>query len=111
MTYHVFRDRSLADGDTKFQQFTMNPRGTPKWIILRHLANKLADILVHFRSSHQVWSALPSPVVPESLFMPLDNGLRLDESQRRPPITPDSRKNDPKEPVSILKAWFLRISL
>ena len=42
--------------------------------------------------------------------MPSDDGFGLDKDQRFSPIVPESYKNDPEEPVSILKVLSLGIS-
>ena len=111
MANNILRDSGLADFDAELKQFTVNPRGAPKWIFLGHFAYKLSDIPGCFRSPQPSRSAFPSPVVLESFFMPTDNCLRLDEDQWLSPIAPDSCENNPKESISILEARFLRISL
>ena len=57
---HVFRDRRLTDVDPQFQQFAMNPRGTPTRVRLRHRANQCPDVRGHRRSSDAP-PALPIP--------------------------------------------------
>jgi hypothetical protein len=101
MMNHVLRDRGLADRDAEFEQFAVNPRGAPKCVGLRHLADKITDLGGNSAPSGPPRSALPLPVHAETEFLPLDDGLGLDEGQRPSPIGPDSRKDDQKGPVSV----------
>ena len=36
--------------------------------------------------------------------MPPDNGVRLDDHQRRAPVLPDSRQRDPKQSIATFEA-------
>jgi hypothetical protein len=49
----------------------------------------------------RVGVALPGPPEPETLLVPGDDGLRLDEDQRRSPSGPDTRQHDPEPPVCL----------
>ena len=101
----------MADFNAELQQFAMNTRSAPERIIPGHFADKLSEGLGYFRSSESARSALPPPVVSKSLFMPVDDRFRPNESQWYLPVSPDSRENDPKKPISILEARLLSMSL
>ena len=81
---HVFRDGRLTDVDPEFQQFAMNPRRAPARVRLRHRANQRADVGGHRRSPDAA-PALPGPPQPEAPSVPGDDGLRLDDDERRSP--------------------------
>jgi hypothetical protein len=42
---HVFGDRSLGDLNSKFEQFAVDPRRTPKRILTAHCSNQIASFL------------------------------------------------------------------
>jgi len=62
----------------------------------RHVTDEHADLLI------QSWRAARSafrtsgPSAAEPFAMPPDNGVRLDDHQRRAPVLPDSHQGDPK---------------
>src|SRR5215469_14278617 len=41
---HVFRDRGLADINSQFEEFAVNPWCSPQWVGNAHLANQLANV-------------------------------------------------------------------
>jgi hypothetical protein len=59
---------------------------------VRHRANQRADLRWHGRPSHAV-SALPCPLLPEASPVPRDDGLRLDDDERRSPAGPGARES------------------
>ena len=97
---HVFRDGRLTDVDPQFQQFAMNPRRAPARVRLRHRANQRPDVGGHGRSPHAA-SALPGPPQPEAPSVPGDDGLRLDDDERRSPSGPDAREQDPEPAIGL----------
>ena len=48
---HVLGDRGLADADPKLEEFTVDPRRTPKQIVKAHLTNEPAKLRGRFRPS------------------------------------------------------------
>jgi hypothetical protein len=88
--HHIFRDRGLTDVEPEFQQFAMNSRGAPTRIGLRHRANQRTDVRWHGRSPHAT-PALQGPPEPEASSVPGDDGLRLDDDQRRSPSRQHTR--------------------
>ena len=109
MAYHVLGDSRLADLDAELEPLAVNSRRTPKWIVSRHGADKLTDIIGNRPPSRPSRSTLPSPIQSESFLVPAYDGFGLNENQRFSPIVPESYKNDPEEPVSILETRSLGI--
>ena len=99
LALHVFRDGRLTDVDPEFQQFAMNPRRAPPRVRVRHRANQRPDVGRHGRSPHAT-PALPRPPQAEASSVPGDDGLGLDDDERRSPSGPvcvraDFRANGP----------------
>ena len=103
----VFAHTALADVYAEFQQFTMNARRTPSWIVTAHPPNQVARI-PRYRGT----SSLPSPDLPcpehaERLAVPCDYGFRLDDNQRGSPAPPDARQADPDQTVRRMQSRTL----
>ena len=111
MADYVLRDRRLADLDPELEQLTVDPRGTPEWVGLRHLADEITDVRGNRPPTRPPGSALPSPVQTEPSPVPSDDGLGLDEGQRLSPVGPDSGQNDPQGSVSVRQAGSFRVPL
>ena len=100
MADHVFRDSGLTDVDAEFQQFAMDPWRAPTRVRLRHGADQRADVRRHGRSPHAA-TALPGPPQPKAPSVPGDDGLRLDDDERRSPFGPETREHDPEPTVRL----------
>jgi hypothetical protein len=97
---HVFRDSRLTNLDAELQQFTMHPRRAPARVRLGHLANQGPDVGGH-RRSPEATPTLPGPPQLETASVPRDDGLRLDNDERRPPSGPEAREQDPEPSVRL----------
>ena len=73
----------------------MNSGCAPQRVRRRHVTDENAYLVI------QRWTAARSafrtsgPSAAEPVAMPPDNGVRLDDHQRRAPVLPDSRQGDP----------------
>src|SRR5262249_43629636 len=76
---HVFGNGGLGDLDSKFEQFAVDPRRTPKRILTTHCSNQIASFLWNLRTSRSPMTYFPGPIPPESLTMPVDDCFRLDD--------------------------------
>jgi len=70
----------------------MNPRCAPERVGQAHPSNQGSGLRVYLRPSSAAISALPSPVQPESLPVPADDGLGLHDHERVLPMTPSARR-------------------
>jgi hypothetical protein len=52
---------------------------------MAHYSNQIASFLRNSRTSGSPMTYFPSPIPPESLMMPADDGFRLDHDQRGTP--------------------------
>src|SRR5262249_6812865 len=69
---HVFGDRGLGDLNSKFEQFAVDPRRTPKRIVTAHCSNQIASFLWNLRTSRSPMTFFPGPIPPKSLTVPVD---------------------------------------
>ncbi len=88
----------------------MNPRSTPEWIGPRHLANQVAHLGVN-RWPTTFVSALPSPVVLETLPLPSDHGRGLDDDEAFAPSIPGPSQPEPEDAVLGLQPWASALSV
>src|SRR5215471_2520006 len=79
MSDQVFGNRSLRDLNSEFEQFAVDPRRTPKRVLTADCSNQIASFLWNLRTSGAPMTYFPSPIPPESLTMPVDDGFRLDD--------------------------------
>src|SRR6476659_232342 len=77
----------------------MNARSTPTRTHLRHCANQRPDVRGYRRSSDAA-PALPGTPEPEAPSAPGEDGLRLDDDERRSPPGPEPREHDPEAAVA-----------
>ena len=81
MADHVFGHGRLTQFDSNLQQFPMNARSAPARVGVAHLTDEIANFR-RYRRAAIAMPTFPSPIKPEPLAMPPDDGLRLDHQQR-----------------------------
>jgi len=81
----------------------MDPRGAPQRIGKAHLADQLADLKRHRRSS-PVRPRLPTPIGSEPNTAPANDRLRPDDSQGMASIRKQSMETDEYQPVEGIEA-------
>jgi hypothetical protein len=85
----VLGNRGLRQLEFQFQQLSVNPWSAPARIRQAHPMNQIDDFPQHGGSSFRT-ATLPLPIQSESLAMPSDDGLGLDDNQYRSPAAPES---------------------
>src|SRR5262249_45467052 len=78
MAHDVVGDRSLGDLNAEFEQFAVDP-AHPKAGSHGSCSNQIASFLWNLGTSRSPMTYFPSPIPPESLTMPVDDGFRLDD--------------------------------
>ena len=68
-------------------------------VFAAHPPDQVAELAGNRRSSQVATPDLPGPEEAEALSMPSHDRLRLNDSQRRAPVTPHPGQPDPKEAV------------
>ena len=66
---HVLGDARLRDLKPELEQFAVDARRAPKWVLDAHPPDQLAQLRFNLRSPSQ-WARLPTPVAAKSGFMP-----------------------------------------
>ena len=91
----------------------MDARRTPERIRLFHRANQGPDFTRYTRPSllSPALPALPTPVAPETLTVPADDGLGSNNVNDRTPIGPAARQPDPEQAIGWAQARSFGISL
>jgi hypothetical protein len=99
----VPRDRRLRNGNPEFQQFGVNARCAPPRVRLRRRADQQADLVGHGRSP-EATPTFPGPPRSEASPVPGNDGLRLDDHERRLLSGPGARSERPEPPVHLREA-------
>src|SRR4029453_7764981 len=78
-SHHVLGDRRLGELEPKLEQFAMNSRSPPQWIVFAHPPDETAQLAL---DSGPTWpsSRFPAPVGPKSASMPPQDGGWLNNS-------------------------------
>src|SRR5258708_8302850 len=66
---HVLGDARLRDLKPELEQFAVDARRAPKWVLDAHPPDQLAQLRFDLRSPSQ-WARLPKPVAAKSGFVP-----------------------------------------
>jgi hypothetical protein len=100
---HPARDSALGDFDPELEQLAVDPRRSPKWVCSGHPADESQELWIDSRSARPA-TRLPSPVSPETLAMPANDGCRVNEDKRISPAVPERSERGPEEAISWAKA-------
>jgi len=73
---------------------------TPSGIVPAHLADQISGLARNDRSSRLAVPHLPSPEQSKAGTMPGQDRFRLDDSQRRAPVPPETGETDPQDAVA-----------
>src|SRR5262245_47502266 len=98
MPSHVLRDRRLTQDDAQLPQLAVDARRSPERVGGRQLADQGTHVGWHTGSSGTA-PTFPGPEETKAPSMPGDNGLRLDDVQRRSPAAPGPAEPRPQYPV------------
>src|SRR5258708_15270976 len=92
------RDTPFREIETQLEQFAVNARRSPGWILSNHTedqgANLFADTLP---SSYLADSGDPRPIQTKSRSMPVHDGSRSDQDERLPPPAPAHSQRNPEQ--------------
>src|SRR5262245_63056205 len=96
---HVLSDAGFTHVDTQLEQLAVDTWSTPQRVLSVHPSDKRPNVCRNGWSAHTAAPRLPRPEHPETDAMPGNDGVRLDDHQRRSPSRPDPREPYPEEPV------------
>jgi len=94
---HPAGDGSLGDIEAQHEQFAVNARRTPGWVLRHHTEDQLPNFRRQFFPT-DLFSRLrdQTPVQSKTSAMPANDRLRIDEHERLLPSTPERRANTQK---------------
>src|SRR5450830_1129247 len=92
---HVFGDARLRDFKPELEQFAVDTRRAPKWILHAHLPDQRTEVCLDLRPPSP-WARFPTPIVAKAGTMPPHERLRLDDredlqNRRKPAIQLDKK--------------------
>jgi hypothetical protein len=99
MTHQILADAGFADVDTEFEQFAVNTRCSPQWILSTQFANEFSDVFRHRRPPRSTVTDLPGPEHTKALAVPSDDGVGFDDDKSGPPAAPDRAQPCPQEAI------------
>jgi hypothetical protein len=90
---HVFGDARLRDLKPELEQFAMDARRSPQWVLDAHPPDQRPQLRVNLRPPSKR-ARLPTPIVAKAGPMPTDEGLGTDDrddlqDRRKPSIQLD----------------------
>src|SRR5712692_521625 len=96
--FHPTRDGGFRDLEAEHQEFTMNARRTPTWILGDHLEDQLTDLFGNSRPTADSFSHLAEhgPIQFESGSVPPNHGFWQDDQKRLLPLRPAASRQHPK---------------
>src|SRR5207302_4461196 len=97
--HHVFAEAGLADVDAELEQLPVHAGCTPTRILAAHSADQISNLARNDGSSRLATLDLPGPEKAETGTMPGNDGLGLNDGQRRAPAAPHPGQRDPEEAV------------
>ncbi len=89
----------MDDRDPELEELAVNSRRAPGGIGPVHLKDELSDFVGDRRPAGPVRSALPTPIEAETLPVPAEDGIRLDEDESATPSGPDPGELGPQESI------------
>ena len=108
---HVLAHAGLADVDAEFEQFAMDARCSPEWILPAHLADPLPGFLGHRRAAGLAVADFPCPEQSEAVAVSGNDGVRLDDDKSGTPGAPNLAQPSPEESIGSGRFRPLRRSM
>jgi hypothetical protein len=90
---HVPLDGALRDADAELQELASNPFGSPEPVLGRHATDEGEDIRSETRFAWTAGAGFPTPEESESLPVPSQHGLWLDQEQGMAPLQMEVREH------------------
>src|SRR5215470_18857512 len=76
---HVLRNRRFGDLKPELEQFTMDARGTPQWVLLAHPLDEFVQLTANPGPSRPP-ARSPAPIGPKPCAMPPQDRVRLNDA-------------------------------
>ena len=79
----------------EFEQFAVNPRRTPEWVLATHGPDQITNVFRHGGVPGLATANFPGPKQAERLPVPSDDRRGLDDEEAGPPVVPDATQPSP----------------
>ncbi len=99
MGHHVLRHGCLGHRDAQLQQLTVDPRRSPRRVLLGHPPDEVSDLPRYGLPATPLLPRLHGPEEPKGRPVPPDNGLRCHDHEGVAPPGPDLGEKHPEYPV------------
>ena len=103
---HVLAEGSLGNADAQFLKFAMASRCSPKRVLSTQFSDEFSRVLGEGGPSSSSVADLPCPVPAESLAVPSDHSIGLNDDQRRAPTPPDFGQPNPQTSINAFEFGF-----
>jgi hypothetical protein len=97
----VARNRRFGNLESKPEQFAMNARRAPCWIIDLHKSDQFTNFFIYLRSAGLPRS--PTPEQSKTSTMSRHHGFGLHDDERVGPAAPNPSKRNPESPIKTLQ--------
>src|SRR6266403_4081332 len=95
---HPSRDTPFREIETQLEQFAVNARRSPGWILSHHTEDQVANLFADtLPSSYLADSGDPRPIQTKSRSVPVHDGSRSDQDERLSPPGPAHSQRNPEQ--------------
>jgi hypothetical protein len=91
------RDTPFREVETQLEQFAVNARRSPGWILSNHTEDQGANLFADTLPSYLADSGDPRPIQPKSRSMPVHDSSRSDQDERLHPPRPAHSQRNPEQ--------------
>ena len=99
MPDHVLADGGLTDVDAELEQFAVNVRRSPKWVLAAQHADQLANLFRHRRAARLAVANLSPPEQSEALALPADDRGGFEDGKLGLPAAQHRGETDPEQAI------------
>jgi len=101
MADHVFVNGRFGYFVAKPLKLRVNSRRPPSRVLTTQSPDENSNLGIDLRPPHRFRPRFPSPVESETLLVPSDDSLRLNDEENRAPIGPELGEPNPENPIAI----------
>src|SRR5215469_7130 len=104
---HVFGDRRLGDLESELEQFTMDARSAPQWVLLAHPLDEFAQLTANSGSPWPT-ARFPAPIGPKPCAVPPQDCVRLNDARQTEQAWPEPGHPHQYRPITPTKPYTVR---
>jgi hypothetical protein len=104
---HVLGNRRLGDREAELQQFTMDARGAPYWVLLAHSPDQFTQLTCDLRPTRPT-SRFPAPIGQKPCSVPSQDRIGLDHARQSNQDWPQPSHQYQQSPVTRTEPQTMR---